>query len=990
MERSDHLIITLHGIRTYGRWQQMLGDLVAEYCKDHGQAAPRIVHRKFGWFSVVAFLVPPLRWWQVYNFSRTLLLEQKAGNYSRIDLVGHSFGTHVIGWGLRRALRRRSLPIHTVILAGSVLKSDFPWDRLILERQVRRVCNDCGARDNVLILSQVFVLLTGMAGRVGFAGNTHKDFQNRYSDFGHSGYFRDTENRWSDQYMKMNWLPLLVTSEDIVPFEHRTDSALRGVVDVLAKNAAPLNASIYIVLPVVGLVWVSNLYIDSESQRRQIIADLSAERAAEIASTPDRDIRFGALHALRASRLLSDSMNAAALVSYYAKHLPSLKSIRETPSPGRPRRVAFSDNELWALFESGMLRSLGKDGWEELAEIAHLGHGRNRILRNRYLGNGFWLDFNNGTLTANFKGGREIVLWETGSREQVSTDRIRFATSVNGNAIAVVASGEVRSWVVRPEGVEKLLAASWSGNPYPSDLAVSDDAKWVVVGKSRWRPGSNSHLIYDQEGGARPLAGERRQVWLLTGHSDWILSETNGRIWLEDPSQTQASRELANLSRMENVALGPDGRLLAATFDHQTVVWDIGKRVSREVARLPHEHRSMAAHVTMSGASENWPSVQTVSQYFARDQIKPIARLSLYDWELSNPAAVDQRVQAAGREDAYKGMVMDRDGRLGFSTGNALFVLDTTRSIHSKLENIPHGIHILVLDDSTQTMWAFLSEHRLLRADWPDLSNSEITELREDSLAGDLYISNGGAWIVDSIRRTDLPGTTLLLHDLNSLSEPEKFEFPQSRMEQLVVHRSGDFIVAVDSAPRREELVVLNTRTRQLRRFPLLVSGFSTGLSFAADGSPRVTVNGHREWFSYDVERPRLVNRGSVNQFDLEDTVGCGDHVLLIEEYDEASSQKIVVRSLDEDENVAAISTRRSVNSLEAHFVEDCKTVAITGNDGIAGGSPYFALWSWKPAYQEQLICSNLRKAIPDLSGFNEYVPKYLHNIEKMFEKECR
>jgi hypothetical protein len=92
--------------------------------------------------------------------------------------------------GLSRLPKETGIAINTVILAGSVLKENFPWRDLIGTR-VARVVNDCGLNDKVLLLSKLLVLFTGMAGRVGFTGATSRIFRNRYSPFGHSGYFQD-------------------------------------------------------------------------------------------------------------------------------------------------------------------------------------------------------------------------------------------------------------------------------------------------------------------------------------------------------------------------------------------------------------------------------------------------------------------------------------------------------------------------------------------------------------------------------------------------------------------------------------------------------------------------------------------------------------------------------------------------------------------------------------------------------------------------------
>jgi pimeloyl-ACP methyl ester carboxylesterase len=49
----------------------------------------------------------------------------------RIDLVGHNFGTCVIGWALARLPKKKPIKINTIILAGSVLNPDLPCRDLL-------------------------------------------------------------------------------------------------------------------------------------------------------------------------------------------------------------------------------------------------------------------------------------------------------------------------------------------------------------------------------------------------------------------------------------------------------------------------------------------------------------------------------------------------------------------------------------------------------------------------------------------------------------------------------------------------------------------------------------------------------------------------------------------------------------------------------------------------------------------------------------------
>src|ERR1700722_6509622 len=192
-----HLLITVHGIRTFGAWQERLETLVAHESADR---TLRVINYKYGYFSVLAFLVPPLRWLVVRRFRRFLLSEAQGRVWDRTDLVGHSFGTHIIAWALY-GINEPSRPlINTILLAGSVLKSGFPWNALI-NRGVTRVVNDCGTRDMILLLSQFVVLFTGMAGRLGFHGGVGRQFRNRWFSFDHSGYFL-TRGQPDDTFMR--------------------------------------------------------------------------------------------------------------------------------------------------------------------------------------------------------------------------------------------------------------------------------------------------------------------------------------------------------------------------------------------------------------------------------------------------------------------------------------------------------------------------------------------------------------------------------------------------------------------------------------------------------------------------------------------------------------------------------------------------------------------------------------------------------------------
>lgn len=261
-----HVVITVHGIRTFGGWQKRLEGLAVN--KDE----ILFYHFQFGYFSILAFVVPFTRWLLVRRFRKEIRALIKKTQPTRLDLVGHSFGTHLIAWALRGLRADEAIYVDTVILAGSVLRSDFYWADLVPTR-VGRVINDCGVTDNVLLASQFLVLFTGMAGRTGFVGMNGPEFSNRYFMFGHSGYFEDREGRVSDDYMSKYWVRLLGQNSAVEQIDERgAPTPWRGLVIWLSNNFEPikilaLSAPLFAVL-----VWIGALYIEANATKERLSA----------------------------------------------------------------------------------------------------------------------------------------------------------------------------------------------------------------------------------------------------------------------------------------------------------------------------------------------------------------------------------------------------------------------------------------------------------------------------------------------------------------------------------------------------------------------------------------------------------------------------------------------------------------------------------------------------------------------------------------------
>jgi hypothetical protein len=118
---ARQLVITVPGIRTFGNWQAHLKNLL------HGtDPNVDVVPYHFGYFSAIAFLIPFVRGLVVKRFAAALARYCCRDSWDRIDIVAHSFGTYIVANALARMLPEQRPKIHTLVLAGSVLKVTYP------------------------------------------------------------------------------------------------------------------------------------------------------------------------------------------------------------------------------------------------------------------------------------------------------------------------------------------------------------------------------------------------------------------------------------------------------------------------------------------------------------------------------------------------------------------------------------------------------------------------------------------------------------------------------------------------------------------------------------------------------------------------------------------------------------------------------------------------------------------------------------------------
>ncbi len=192
------VICPLHGIRTLAVWQKGLSDLASS----EGWVC-RLDRWSYGRFSLLAFFTPWTREAKLNWFRRQYDAEihdrrLKIEEGQTPSVVAHSFGTYILGYTI---LRFNFIRFNRVILCGSILPTDFPWDKLIDRGQVQAVRNEFGVRDPWVKRVHCFVRGTGPSGASRFACR-HDRLEQAEFEYDHGDYF-------GMDHMEDNWIPFL-------------------------------------------------------------------------------------------------------------------------------------------------------------------------------------------------------------------------------------------------------------------------------------------------------------------------------------------------------------------------------------------------------------------------------------------------------------------------------------------------------------------------------------------------------------------------------------------------------------------------------------------------------------------------------------------------------------------------------------------------------------------------------------------------------------
>ena len=169
-----------------------------------GSKATRAVCHPIGWsyFDLFRFWCPLrfVRRGPIERLHKELRTARARYQDQELYVIAHSFGTYAL---TRVLLEFQDIVLDGLILCGSVVPADFPWNRVASQLRAPRArdvaINECGTRDIWPPLAQSSTWGYGASGTYGFGT---VDIQDRIHRMPHSGYF-DTA------FVRAFWVPFV-------------------------------------------------------------------------------------------------------------------------------------------------------------------------------------------------------------------------------------------------------------------------------------------------------------------------------------------------------------------------------------------------------------------------------------------------------------------------------------------------------------------------------------------------------------------------------------------------------------------------------------------------------------------------------------------------------------------------------------------------------------------------------------------------------------
>jgi pimeloyl-ACP methyl ester carboxylesterase len=158
-KNGKHLVILVHGIRTYALWQNE----IRQELERHGFL---VELTNYGRFDLIRFLLP-VPWFRRRAMARVWtdvqVAEQKHGKPSCVSFIAHSFGTYIVAKLLKAHFQFRA---HRIIFCGSLVRYRFPFEQYL--NRFNELLNEVGTRDYWPVLAESVTWGYGSTGTYGF------------------------------------------------------------------------------------------------------------------------------------------------------------------------------------------------------------------------------------------------------------------------------------------------------------------------------------------------------------------------------------------------------------------------------------------------------------------------------------------------------------------------------------------------------------------------------------------------------------------------------------------------------------------------------------------------------------------------------------------------------------------------------------------------------------------------------------------------------
>lgn len=216
-KRDVEWVITIHGMNTFGAWQEEFSWRLAQM---YGYSIPVSIY-KYGNIKIAAFLY----YWRarrVRKFADEIRRRRTEFQRGKPDVIAHSYGTFLLSEMLKSDAYR-DIELGRVVLAGSIVRPDFDWKSVLDRGQVEAVLCHCSEKDWVVRLAQFTIPGTGPSGYCGF-DQRGSIAHVREIDFGHSDYFIEEHQA---HVIKGIWDSFL-TRGDVMPEWRGSDADAGG------------------------------------------------------------------------------------------------------------------------------------------------------------------------------------------------------------------------------------------------------------------------------------------------------------------------------------------------------------------------------------------------------------------------------------------------------------------------------------------------------------------------------------------------------------------------------------------------------------------------------------------------------------------------------------------------------------------------------------------------------------------------------------------